>query len=70
MTKLQGDDYAKAVNANDTPSRQYLAEMRSLPFTHLDASVVLCKVWKLPEMLARPISFHHMPAKPASRDDA
>lgn len=69
MTKLQGDDYAKAVDPTETPSRQYLAEMRSLPFTHLDASVVLCKVWRLPELLARPIGLHHMPAKPASKDD-
>lgn len=69
MTKLLGDEYARAVGPLDPPAKQYLSEFRNLPFTHVDASLVLSKVWKLPAMLARPIAMHHSPAQPATKDD-
>ncbi len=69
MTKLLGDEYAKVVNPSEPPARQFLAEFRGLPYTHVDASLVLTKVWKLPALLARPIGMHHSPAQPASKDD-
>lgn len=69
MPKLIGDEYAAKVSPNEPPQKQYLTEMRTLPHTHVDVSSVLAKVWKLPEVLSRPISMHHSPAQPASKDD-
>lgn len=59
MGRLLGEDFRAAVNPLDTPARQYLSELRSLPFTHVDASSVLARLWRLPPLLARPISLHH-----------
>lgn len=69
MAKLAGPEFVAAINGADTPSRQFLDELRKLPFTHVDASAVLCRVWKLPAMLARPISMHHTPARSVAASD-
>lgn len=69
MTKLLGSEYASVVNHADPPQKQFLNEMRLLPYTHVDASIVLTKVWKLPALLAKPIAMHHTPAAPASADN-
>lgn len=69
MPKLIGDEYAARVNPGDAPQKQYLTETRFMPHTHVDVAVVLAKVWKLPDLLSRPIQLHHSPALPASKDD-
>ncbi|MFM9957860.1 MAG: HDOD domain-containing protein [Phycisphaerales bacterium] len=69
MTKLLGNEYVSAVNPSDPPQKQFLNEMRLLPYTHVDASLVLTKVWKLPALLAKPIGSHHSPTAPASADN-
>lgn len=61
MPKLVGADYDKQVNSGDSPAKQYLAESRSLEFTHVDVSAVLSRLWKLPDILSRPIASHHTP---------
>lgn len=61
MPKLVGADYEKNVNPGDSPAKQYLAESRALEFTHVDVSCVLARLWKLPEILSKPIANHHTP---------
>lgn len=69
MMKLTGDQYLAVVNPKDPPSRQFLSELRGLELTHVDASMVLCRMWKLPALLAKPIALHHTPAQSVSRLD-
>lgn len=61
MPKLVGAEYEKQINPGDSPAKQYLAEARSLEFTHVDVSSVLARLWKLPDILAKPIANHHTP---------
>ena len=67
--KLLGEQYTKFINPNDTPSQQFVGELKNLPFTHADASAVLTRMWKLPDLLARPIAQHHTPARALTPDD-
>lgn len=66
MPKLIGSGYANTVDASDPPAKQYLAESAALPYTHVDVAAALCRLWKLPELLSKPIGNHHSP--PASMD--
>jgi len=61
MPKLVGADYERSVNCGDSPAKQFLAESRMLEFTHVDVSSVLSRLWKLPDILAKPITNHHTP---------
>lgn len=66
MPKLIGTAYANTVDPADPPAKQYLAESSALPYTHVDVSAALCRMWKLPELLSKPITNHHTP--PSSLD--
>lgn len=59
MGKLAGEKHAKVVDANSTPLAQFLGEYNNLDFTHVDVIASLCKMWKLPELLNKPIAVHH-----------
>ena len=59
MTKLVGDKHASIVDPRSLPLAQYLAEANNLEFTHVDVIASLCKMWKLPDLLSKPISMHH-----------
>jgi HD-like signal output (HDOD) protein len=59
MQRLVGGPYAQLVESADTPGALYKAEFQGLAFTHVDVMVVLARRWKLPELLARPIEWHH-----------
>lgn len=59
MQRLAGAPYAQLVESAETPGALYKAEFNGLPFTHVDVMVVLARRWKLPELLARPIEWHH-----------
>ncbi len=65
MPKLAGDAFMKSVDPRDPPAKQYLSEFRKLEFTHVDVASCLCQMWKLPELLTKPICLHHAPAGPA-----
>jgi len=66
MPKLVGAIYTQTVRPTDTPAQQYEHEWRRLPMTHADVAAGLCRLWKLPAMLAEPIANHH--ERPASVD--
>lgn len=59
MPKLAGASYKTVVNPSEPPGKQYAAEFKELPFTHVDVVSCLCTLWKLPDTLAKPISLHH-----------
>lgn len=69
MTQLVGSKHASTVDPAATPLAQYLAEMNNLEFSHVDVISSLCKMWKLPDVLARPIAMHHTrPERMDTRD--
>lgn len=59
MPRLVGDQYLAMHAEHDSPVKLFSAEQSSLPFTHADVSGALVRKWKLPELLARPIAWHH-----------
>lgn len=66
MPRLVGPIYAQTIRLTDPPGLQYEREWRLLPMTHADVAAGLCRLWKLPAMLAEPIASHH--ERPASVD--
>lgn len=66
MPKLSGEKFLTVVNLADPPPRQFLAEFKQLDFTHVDIAAALCQMWKLPDVLTRPICQHHTPAPAAN----
>ncbi len=69
MEKLIGPAFAAIVERDEPPSRQFVLEFRSLPFTHVDVIKVLATRWKLPEVLSRPLEWHHTSPGDTSRAD-
>jgi hypothetical protein len=69
MNRLLGDDFRKLYEKRDPPSRQHRAEFNTLPFTHVDVGAALARRWKLPDLLASPIRWHHTPPSDSVRID-
>jgi len=69
MTELIGPDYEGIVAGATGPTKTYAAEFKALPFTHVDVAAALCRIWKLPTALARPICLHHAPCEPVREKD-
>ncbi len=59
MGKLAGEPHARVVDPKATPLAQFLGEFNNLEFTHVDVIASLCKMWKLPDLLNKPIAMHH-----------
>jgi len=64
MQKLAGEEYLELVTPQMPPALRLKMEFEHFEFTHIDVAAVLCRLWKLPEVLTRPICLHHSPAKP------
>jgi HD-like signal output (HDOD) protein len=69
MFKMLGEPYAKVLELSETPTRLFRAEFENLPFTHVDVATTLVRRWSLPELLARPIEWHHNPPGDPSRTE-
>ncbi|MFO0856727.1 MAG: HDOD domain-containing protein [Phycisphaerales bacterium] len=69
MMKLLGDKYQPVFANAITPGRIYRAEFDTLEFTHVDLIVAMITRWKLPELLVKPIEWHHTKPAEAKRDD-
>lgn len=67
MFKMLGDPYAKVLEASEAPTRLFRAEFENLPFTHVDVATTLVRRWRLPDLLARPIEWHHNPPGDVTR---
>jgi HD-like signal output (HDOD) protein len=65
MHKLLGAQYDEILREARSPAHLHALEFEHLPYTHTDVSAVLARRWKLPELLARPVEWHHIePAAP------
>ncbi len=62
MLKLAGAPMQAILDDNPGPGKLHARESTSLPFTHTDVIAALASRWKLPELLAKPLEWHHTPA--------
>lgn len=63
-TLIGPEAYDRACPASVPPSRGFKAEQESFTYTHVDLARALIRRWRVPEVLAKPILWHHSP--PAS----
>ncbi|HRQ71473.1 MAG TPA: HDOD domain-containing protein [Phycisphaerales bacterium] len=60
MHKLLGSPFDAIYSRRLSPAGQYRVETETLPYTHVDLVTTLVRRWRLPEVLARPIEWHHV----------
>ena len=70
MHRMFQERYEAIAEPDMDPERRFRLEFDGLPMTHVDVAVALCKRWRLPDFLTKPIAWHHTPppAKPASTE--
>lgn len=59
MAQLLGGSYLRLYEECNTPAGLFERECAELPYTHVDVIKALMRYWGLPEVLARPIEWHH-----------
>jgi HD-like signal output (HDOD) protein len=59
MPKLVGEAYERLYDGFRAPRMLLRAECEVFEFTHVDVMAALQRLWRLPEVLARPIQLHH-----------
>lgn len=69
MCKLLGDAYTPVYESTESPARLYRHEFETLAYTHVDIVTVLCRKWKLPELLAKPLELHHSRPADHAKDE-
>jgi HD-like signal output (HDOD) protein len=69
MGTLAGDAFRTVRAEGNTPGKLFRLEGERLAFTHVDVMTVLAKRWKLPELLAKPLEWHHTKPPETKKDD-
>ena len=59
MSRLLGPSYGELLAKAPTPVKLFQLEYDQCEFTHIDVITALCRKWKLPPLLSRPIAWHH-----------
>lgn len=67
--RLLGDAYAMLLDERLPPLKAFAEEFEHLPYTHVDVIAVLLRRWKFPDLLAKPIAWHHTPPAPMGGDE-
>lgn len=67
-TLIGPEAYDAACPPSQAPSRCFKAEMETFTYTHVDMARALIRRWRVPDVLAKPILWHHSP--PASLKNA
>ncbi|MEO1008580.1 MAG: HDOD domain-containing protein [Planctomycetota bacterium] len=61
--------YDAVCPADHPPSRAFKAEENALAFTHVDVARALVRRWRIPDLLAKPIVWHHTPPNDTTSDE-
>jgi HD-like signal output (HDOD) protein len=69
MTRLAGQEFRMIREQGGSPGRVHRAEFDTLVYTHVDVITALCRKWKLPELLIKPMEWHHTRPAESKRDD-
>lgn len=59
MPRLVGPHYDALLSEASAPGKLYRQESETLEFTHVDVVCALSRRWRLPDLLAKPIAWHH-----------
>lgn len=59
MARLLGDTYVELYEKCPSPAMLYKREFDELPYTHVDVLAAIVKRWRLPDLLAKPMEWHH-----------
>lgn len=70
MPVLIGDKFRAIRDARPSPGRLARVEFDELPFTHIDVISVMAKKWRFPDLLVKPLEWHHTRPPDNKRDDA
>lgn len=66
---LLGDRYEEIICDPHPPATTFDREFKELEYTHVDVAVVLMRRWNIPDLIAKPISWHHtLPSSSDSKD--
>ncbi len=65
--KLLGPKAAAILEKKEPPTRVFKEEYNTLPYTHVDAVTALARRYKLPDLIAKPMEWHH--AQPAPTEN-
>jgi len=68
-TLIGAEQYDGACPTNEPPSRQFKAELHNFTYTHVDLSRALIRRWRIPDVLAKPILWHHSPPQSLKSDE-
>lgn len=69
MAKLLGAPAHDVLTSTAPPAKRYKEELSRFVFTHVDVMAVLCARWRLPELLTKPIEWHHLPPGDTTKTD-
>ena len=67
--RLLGNDYRSILSDPRPPATTFDREFKELPFTHVDVGTVLMRRWRIPDLLAKPIAWHHTLPRPGKTGD-
>lgn len=70
MPTLVGDKFRAIRDQRPSPGRMARLEFDELPLTHIDVVTVLAKKWRFPDLLVKPLEWHHTRPPENKRDDA
>jgi HD-like signal output (HDOD) protein len=70
MPALAGERFRAMRDTRPGPGRLARMEFDELPFTHIDVVAVLAKKWRFPEVLVKPLEWHHTKPPEGKREDA
>jgi len=70
MARLMGDGYVALYDTTPCPATLLRREMELFPYTHVDIIAVLAKRWRFPELLAKPLDWHHTRPSGSGQSDS
>lgn len=59
MARLLGEPYVALFSSCPCPASLYRREFDELPFTHIDTVAAMARRWRLPELISKPLEWHH-----------
>jgi HD-like signal output (HDOD) protein len=62
--RFQGAPIESIYTRGHPPLKSFGIEFAELPYTHVDVVTALARRWKFPDLLAKPIEWHHTPPGP------
>jgi hypothetical protein len=70
MSRLVGPSYLSLRSSQESPTKLFTAEFGTLEYTHVDVAAGMMRLWKMPGLLARPITWHHSLPQAGKTSDA